>query len=220
MKSKIKIGICVLACGIGIGIWGAELKSPRGNEIEKPKIKNVYPKHRTMHITLDGVEYELIKPTFRDNEWMRMNGESYTTIYLHTAEERAKAIQIENPISISDEDRYIVECIVAGEAKGESYKGKKLVAQCIYNAMLRDGLSAKEVKSKFQYSGWDEDLKSTNLEAYNEVKMAISEVFDFGMFEVDDDILYFYAPKYCKGDWHESQRFVIEEGGHKFFAEN
>ena len=33
-----------------------------------------------------------------------------------------------------------------------------------------------------------------------------------------DSVLWFYAPKWCNSEWHESQRFVAEIGGHRFFA--
>lgn len=119
---------------------------------------------------------------------------------------------------ISESERKTIEYIVSGEAKGESFKGKKLVAQCIYSAMKCDELSAEEVRIQYQYSGWDENLEFENPEAYAEVQKAVSEVFDDGLLEVNDWIFWFYAPKYCSGSWHETQRFVIEEGGHKFFG--
>ena len=29
--------------------------------------------------------------------------------------------------------------------------------------------------------------------------------------------MFFYAPKYATSKWHETQTFVIEIGGHRFF---
>lgn len=112
---------------------------------------------------------------------------------------------------LSEYERWIVECMVMGEAGGESYKGKLLVAQCILNACLREDIQPSKVRTRYKYSGWKEDVS-------DEVKAAVSEVFDDGYKAVDEPILYFYAPKYCKSDWHETQRHVITEGGHKFFA--
>lgn len=132
--------------------------------------------------------------------------------------EATEPLEPEPWFPISDEDRQTIIYMVAGEAKGESFKGKKLVAQCIYSAMKCDNLSAEEVRIKYQYSGWDENLESENPEAYIEVKQAVSEVFDDGLLEVNDWIFWFYAPNLCHSSWHEEQRFVIEEGGHKFFG--
>lgn len=119
---------------------------------------------------------------------------------------------------ISDEDRQTIIYMVAGEAAGESFKGKKLVAQCIYSAMRCDGLSAEEVRTIYRYDGWKTDLETESPEAYEDVVLAVSEVFDDGVLVVDDWIFYFYAPKLCKGNFHKTQRFVIEEGGHRFYG--
>lgn len=51
------------------------------------------------------------------------------------------------------------------------------------------------------------------------VKDAVAAVFDRGETVVDKPILYFYNPALVTSDFHESQIFVIEEGGHRFFAE-
>ena len=48
---------------------------------------------------------------------------------------------------------------------------------------------------------------------------AVAAVFDRGETVVDEPILYFYNPALVTSDFHESQIFVIEEGGHRFFAE-
>ena len=111
---------------------------------------------------------------------------------------------------LSDYERSVVEAIVMGEAGGESYEGKLLVAQCIYNACVTDGLIPSEVRRHYQYSGWNSNVSK-------EVKQAVSDVFDFGKLLVDEPILYFYSPKYCSSKWHESLCFVIEEGNHRFF---
>lgn len=112
---------------------------------------------------------------------------------------------------ITEEERAVVEHIVSGEARGESYLGQVLVAQCILNACIQDELRPDEVRIKYQYSGWSEEVS-------DEVKQVVSDVFDYGKLGVDDNILWFYAPKYAKGKFHNTQRFIIEEGGHKFYA--
>lgn len=113
---------------------------------------------------------------------------------------------------LSDYERWVAECIVMGESEGESYEGQMLVAQCLLNACLRDGLQPSEVRVNYKYAGWNEKPSES-------VKNAVSSVFDDGRKVTEEFILYFYAPKYSKGKWHETQRFVIEVGGHRFFAE-
>lgn len=114
--------------------------------------------------------------------------------------------------ALSDYERRVAECMVMGESGGESYEGQVLVAQCILNACLKDGILPSKVRVKYQYSGWDENPTKS-------VRDAVSAVFDDGYQITDEPILYFYAPKRCKSGWHETQRFITEVGGHRFFAE-
>ena len=113
---------------------------------------------------------------------------------------------------LSDYQRHVTECIVAGESMGEPYEGQVAVAECIINACLKDGLQPSEVRTKYKYSGWHNEPSES-------VKKAVSAVFDDGYRIADKPIMYFYAFKYTKSNWHESQDFVMEIGGHRFFAE-
>ena len=112
--------------------------------------------------------------------------------------------------NLSDADRETLWHIVQGEAGGESYDGKLWVATCLLNAMRKNGMSADEVRVAYQYSGWAETVS-------DDTKKAVSQVFDFGD-ATHDSVLWFYAPKWCDSEWHESQNFVAEIGGHRFFS--
>ena len=111
---------------------------------------------------------------------------------------------------ITAEDRATLEHIVEGEAGGESYDGKRWVATCLLNAMRKDGMDAEEVRAAYQYVGWSENVSDETIHA-------VSQVFDFGDV-THDTALWFYAPKWCNSPWHESQQFVAEVGGHRFFC--
>ena len=113
---------------------------------------------------------------------------------------------------LTEEERQVVENIVMGEAGAEPYEGQMLVAQCILNACERDNLLPSEVRVEYKYSGWNENPNDS-------VKLAVKEVFDNGVKAIDEPILYFYAPDLCNSSWHESQVFVVEVGGHRFFKE-
>lgn len=119
--------------------------------------------------------------------------------------------------TITEDDRYVIECIVAGEAKGESTEGKMAVAQCLLNAMAKDQISASEVRIKYKYSGWDSNLRNSNPELWIEIEDSVRRVFDNGEFVSENPILFFYAPKYVAGKWHETLEFDSEIGGHRFF---
>ena len=119
--------------------------------------------------------------------------------------------------NLSNAERKTIQYIVAGEAKGEPIEGKMAVAQCILNGMVKSGWSAERVRIEYKYSGWDDELENTNSEAWAEVVEAVSRVFDDGELISDKPILYFYAPEYSSGKWHETLEFSFELSGHRFF---
>lgn len=128
----------------------------------------------------------------------------------YTAPEPTEIISIEPYFPLTEEERTIVECIVMGESGGEPYEGQMLVAQCLLNACLKDGLQPSEVRTRYKYSGWNENPTES-------VQEAVRAVFDDGEIITNEPVLFFYAPRWCNSTWHETQIFVCEVGGHRFF---
>lgn len=122
-------------------------------------------------------------------------------------------------IEISDDDRYIVECVVAGEAGGHSYELMKAVAQCMAISMDMRKMSADEVRQEHQYHGYNPELEQTDPSAWAMVCSAVNEIFDDGNFVVYEPIEYFYNPSYGGGDFHEKMDFIIEIEGVRFFRD-
>ena len=136
-----------------------------------------------------------------------------TTVYAPTvsnAEAPPQIIVTEPEFYLTDYERNIVECIVMGEAGGEPYEGQMLVAQCLLNACVKDNLQPSEVRTRYKYSGWNTTVNDS-------VKQAVEAVFDNGETITNEPILFFYAPRWCNSTWHETQVFVCEVGGHRFF---
>ena len=142
-------------------------------------------------------------------------------------------------IHLTDSERHVVESIVAGESGNQPFDGKKLVGQAVYNAMLRDNMSPSQVRKQYSYSGYKDidEFEKECLKAYgntnaaDECRQAVKEIFDNYSMPTDDFVLFFYAPAYSKGTWHENAKtlkpitYVNEDGsttnyigGHKFFA--
>lgn len=117
---------------------------------------------------------------------------------------------------ISNSDRYIIQCIVAGEAGYESMEGKMAVAQCLLNAMKKENCNANQARKIYQYSGWKTNLVSENPEMWAEAKEAVNRVFDNGEFVSENPILFFYAPKYSSGKFHRTLPHDQIIGGHSF----
>ena len=126
---------------------------------------------------------------------------------------------------LKEEERYLIESIVAGESGSEPYLGKVAVANCILNACIKDNIRPEEVQNLYKYSGYKdiEEFETECIEAYgntnlsDEVREAVSQVFDNGEV-LSNEILWFYAPKYSSGKWHQTQKFVIEISNHRFYA--
>jgi spore germination cell wall hydrolase CwlJ-like protein len=112
--------------------------------------------------------------------------------------------------NLTDAERDLIERVVMAESGGESYKGQMLVAQCILNACEIDGIRPAKVIKKYAYA-------KSRPEPSDSVKRAVSAVFDKGDTVTDEPIVYFYAPAVVRSEFHESQIFAIEEGGHRFF---
>lgn len=113
---------------------------------------------------------------------------------------------------LTDAERDVVERVVMAEAGGESFEGQMLVAQCILNAAEKRGVEPSEAVVLYSYT-------KSRPDPTQRVKDAVAAVFDRGETVVGEPILYFYNPALVTSDFHESQIFVIEEGGHRFFAE-
>lgn len=166
------------------------------------------------------------------------NSESQTSEPEHT-EPKTSTYRYAYLIHLTDSERHVVESIVAGESGNQPFDGKKLVAQSIYNAMLRDNISPSQVRKQYSYSGYKDidEFEKECLKAYgntnaaDECRQAVKEIFDNYSMPTDDFVLFFYAPAHSKGTWHENAEtlkpitYVNENGsttnyigGHKFFA--
>ena len=113
---------------------------------------------------------------------------------------------------LSASERDTVERVVMAEAGGESFAGQMLVAQCILNAAEKEGVQPSEAVEIYSYT-------SNRPDPSQSVKDAVAAVFDRGEVAIDAPVMYFYNPALVASDWHESQIFVAEVGGHRFFAE-
>lgn len=113
---------------------------------------------------------------------------------------------------LSTSERDTVERVVMAEAGGESFEGQMLVAQCILNAAEKEGVQPSEAVVIYSYT-------SSRPDPTQSVKDAVAAVFDRGEVAIDAPVMYFYNPALVTSDWHESQIFVAEVGGHRFFAE-
>lgn len=121
---------------------------------------------------------------------------------------------IEVPVVLDESQRSLLERLVQGESGGLDIESAALVAQCIRDAMVYKGYTdINKIIVELKYSG------STKKEPTEATKEAVRLIFDEGKSAVQHRIIYFYAPKVVDSRFHESQNFIIEYGGHRFFDE-
>jgi spore germination cell wall hydrolase CwlJ-like protein len=113
---------------------------------------------------------------------------------------------------LSANERSLVEQVVMAEAGGEPYEGQMLVAQCILDACQIDGIRPSKAIEEYAYA-------KSRPKPTESVIRAVTAVFDRGETVVNEPILYFYAPDMVTSPFHESQQFVCEVGGHRFFVD-
>lgn len=113
---------------------------------------------------------------------------------------------------LTDAERWEIASVVTAEAEGEPFAGKMAVAQCILQAIEDDGISPFEAVKKYKYA-------KSRPEPTEEALEAVRAVFDFGHVATAEPIKYFYAKALVNSPFHESQDFVMEINGHRFFAE-
>lgn len=164
--------------------------------------------HHSIAATLDRLNAELVVATEREIEDIEPTPTS-------TPEPQSF-------YPLTDYERWLVESIVAGESGIEPYWGKVAVASCILNACLLEDKRPEEIQTMYGYAGWEpiEKFESECMTAYgntklaNEVRDAVNQVFDEG--EVLNNEILWFCSSYS--EWHESQKFIIEIGNHRFFG--
>lgn len=118
-------------------------------------------------------------------------------------------------IVLSDEDRELIEKIVQQESGGIDVLAAALVAQCIRDTYITKNYSSfRELFSAMGYTNITNKTPNENTEE------AVRFIFDRGGMAVKHRMIYFYAPKKVNSSFHESQEFVIEYGGHRYFDAN
>lgn len=164
---------------------------------------------------LDALEQELLGSTIDPPE----EDEDHTITDVYTSHGYTDSTR---PImTLSSKDLYKLESIVAGEAGNQPYLGMMAVAQCVMNAMLKDGYSVSQVQSIYKYSGYYDinSYESRYPSNAQMVKEAVADVFFHQKVVTDANILWFCNPaKVSSNVFHYSQNRIIDIVDHAFFA--
>ena len=115
------------------------------------------------------------------------------------------------PIYLTEDDRYLIAKTIMREFGDGGYMACCLQAQAFRDAMVLSKASAEYTYHYFQYDAYPL-VKEPSSECYE----AVDYIFD-GNMAVPHRVLYMYAPEYVYSGWHESQTFVVEYNGIRFF---
>lgn len=115
--------------------------------------------------------------------------------------------------ALTEAERDEMAQVIMCETGGVDEAAAELVALCVLNACEKDGIQPSDVFARYQYAQGD---KTPNSTCY----AAIQSVFDEGNALTEEPILFFYSPANMPNGtsaWHETQDFVLEYGGHRYF---
>lgn len=129
-------------------------------------------------------------------------------------------IAIDNPdttymcasVTLTEEDRELLERLCMGEFGSGGFIGACLIAQSVKDAMCFDGYSSvAEVIRECRYTG------STDMGTNDECRQAVRYIFDENHDAVQHRLMYMYNPRMVQSNFHESQNFILSYSGIRFF---
>ena len=115
-------------------------------------------------------------------------------------------------VTLTDEDRDLLERLCYGEFGTGGFIGACLIAQCVKDAMCFDGIgSVADVIRDYHYDG------STEMGTSEECRQAVRYIFDDNRDAVQHRLMYMYNPYMVQSDFHESNNFILSYAGVRFF---
>ena len=180
------------------------------------------------NIEAESVQYDndSIEPTNAEAE---IENDSQIEAETKTESQPTSTYRYANLVSLTNDERYLAYCIIAGEVGSCSYRDKLYVAECLYNAKVRCKLSdhkysLSHVRSEYGYEGYKDfnafkqECINCGVNYYEDIVKAVNEVFDNFNMPSQDFVLFFHSG-YSK--WHQNAKtiYLVEDtGAHKYYA--
>ena len=115
-------------------------------------------------------------------------------------------------VTLTDEDRDLLERLCMGEFGSGGFIGAALIAQSVKDAMCFDGYpTVASVIENCHYTG------STKIGTNQECIQAVSYIFDENKDAVQHRIMYMYNPDMVQSAFHESQNYILTYQTVRFF---
>ena len=183
----------------------------------------------TNDVTVYNIKAESIQYDSKSVESTNAKTENDSQIEAETKTESTSTYRYANLVSLTNDERYLAYCIIAGEVGSCSYRDKLYVAECLYNAKVRCKLSGHKyslshVRSEYGYEGYKDfnafkqECINCGVNYYEDIVKAVNEVFDNFNMPSQEFVLFFHAG-YSK--WHQNAKtiYLVEDtGAHKYYA--
>ena len=182
----------------------------------------------TNDVTVYNIESESIQYDSKSVEPTNAETENGSQIEA-TKSQPTSTYRYANLASLTNDERYLAYCIIAGEVGSCSYRDKLYVAECLYNAKVRCKLSdhkysLSHVRSEYGYEGYKDfntfkqECINCGVNYYEDMIKAVNEVFDNFNMPSQEFVLFFHSG-YSK--WHQNAKtiYLVEDtGAHKYYA--
>lgn len=123
-------------------------------------------------------------------------------------------------VTLSQEERDLLERLVQAEAGGESYEGKLAVATVVVNRVKHTSFP-NTIKGVINQPGQFCPVRTGSINkmtASEDTKKAVRQVVDEGYRSFGSKVCYFMNPKTATSDWmKKSKTFVVQIGNHHFY---
>ena len=219
LLKKIFIFITAIATLIGAAFVGArrtrtDINAAAAIDLKKATVQAIKEENGYYESVSEAESESTIETTIE----LTTETEAYESVEPENA--KPKATTTKNAVThkvkkydgnISGDEYEFICIIVMAEAGDEPYEGIIAVTQCYLNAMKKENADAYTIHNMYGYAKGKTPDRN--------VKTIVYDVLYNGLSVTDEPILYFYAPALTYSAWHESQIFVMEIGGHRFFKE-
>lgn len=182
------------------------------------------------NIEAESIQYDSkpVEPTNAETE-NSSQIEPETKSETKTESQPTSTYRYANLASLTNDERYLAYCIIAGEVGSCSYRDKLYVAECLYNAKVRCKLSdhkysLSHIRSEYGYEGYKDfnafkqECINCGVNYYEDIVKAVNEVFDNFNMPSQEFVLFFHSG-YSK--WHQNAKtiYLVEDtGAHKYYA--
>lgn len=181
----------------------------------------------TNDVTVYNIEAESVQ--YDNDSSAEIENDSQIEAETKTESQSTSIYRYANLASLTNDERYLAYCIIAGEVGSCSYRDKLYVAECLYNAKVRCKLSnhkysLSHVRSEYGYEGYKDfnafkqECINCGVNYYEDIVKAVNEVFDNFNMPSQEFVLFFHAG-YSK--WHQNAKtiYLVEDtGAHKYYA--